>query len=637
METQTSGYNAVAFSALKYLPTTVSMNWYRSNESSNSSTLTYSVEVTGGNNSQSKINIGYYVSINGTTVYDTGSSGTTKVDTNNGIKKTGTISISHTDAKDFNILIYVVDKDGNIFQNNEKFTLPKLYPSSIATRLKVDVVGGASVNKLPYRTPTSYVYNGITWTANVDGSVTIDGTATDTSDFYLHGAWNHWQYKIHCEGEHYIHLTSKGDNPTRCIHMYIVDKGTNILANIYENQIYDMGTETDLTAVFLRVENGATVNNMTVYPMIANSNVPLDYVQYNEGTPVKGILGWTNYANMAIIHKNYKTNLYDYVDGTYKLLFQYERYYTTQKVREVRLLDVIPPEVELTDNSKLISCNTGSDNIEFEINLDVFAGTQISEVFYSMDYGKTWTSLPITSSISAHRTFVKRITLTWLDEIYLKLHGKNPVDEKEEIYIHEMPSDYKLWLNMSSLLSSRTKNLYDCGKSQKDLIDNSFYYNYDELTGIWTLHGIALKDITIKYKSREPVVITNENTDYTLSIQYLSGDVTTNSGSYSIKFKDGVGNITAPINQQTYLQRYHLSVPAIDGVYDQSKEFTQDQYITIKEGTEFNNFKFGIQLEAGLAITDFEPFGLVKGFTRRAFGNLKNNTDNKKIRHFYKK
>lgn len=643
MTTQTSGHYSIKFANVDKYPTTVHVNWVRSGESSSYSTISYSIEVTGGCNTTQSIQTGFYVQINDTTVYDTGSSGTAKIALTNGVKKSATLNISHTEAKVFGIKIYTVNNKGAISQGTKKFGLPKLYPSNIPTRMRIDVVENASDNKLPYS--TTETINGVTFTVNTDGSVTIDGTATANSDFYLHGIWNHRQYKLHFEGKHYIHLTDTGANFDRSAHMYIIKNGTSVLQDIYENAIYDFGSETDVTAVFIRVDKGLTVNNVTVYPMIAKSDIAIPYVKYNEGNSVKTIMNWTTFNNLATINKSYTTDFFNYVDGTYRLLYQYERFYTTQKVREIRHEMVIPPEVKLTDNSKLISSSINSDVVKFKIDLDVFAGVTISEAFYSMDYGKTWISIPLTSNNKAHKTFVKEIDLTWLDEIYLKLHGKNPVDEKEKVYIHEMPSTYKLRLNMSSHLRSATKNLYDCGSSMRGLqveditkgIPRELYYSYNELTGVWTFHGTATKDLTIKYSPRNVVMLTNDITDYILSIQYLSGDVTTNNGTYSVKFKNTIDNISAPIEKQTYIKSIHLTPTSDpDGIYDKHIDLLNDQHIYIKKDTVFNNFKIGIQLEPGSAVTDLVAYGLPNGFTRRAF-MAHNNTTLRKIRRVYKR
>lgn len=643
MTTQTSGHHSIKFANVDKYPTTVHVNWYRSGESSSYSTITYSIEVTGGCNTTQYISTGFYVQINGTTVYDTGSSGTAKINLTNGIKKTSTLNISHTENKDFVIKIYTVNNAGTVNQGTKTFTLPKLYPSSIPTRMRIDVVENASDNKLPYS--TTRTINGVTFTVNSDGSVTINGTATANADFYLHGSWNHKQAKLHFEGKHYIHLTDTGANFNHSAHMYIIEKGTSVLDDVYENHIYDFGNETDVTAVFIRVDNGITVNNVIVYPMIAKSEIAIPYVRYNEGTSVKTIMNWTTFNNLATINKNYTTDFFDYVDGTYRLLYQYERFYTTQKVREIRHEMVIPPEVKLTDNSKMLSCTANSDTVKFRIDLDVFAGVTISEAFYSMDYGATWINIPLTSNNKAHKVFVKEINLTWLDEIYLKLHGKNPVDEKEKVYIHEMPSNYKLWLNMSKPLRSATKNLYDCGSSMSGLqvenivkgIPKELYYSYNELTGVWTFHGEATGDVSIKYSPRRTVMMTNDITDYTLSIRYLSGDVTTNTGSYSIRFKNTFDDISTPIEKQSFIKKFHLNLTSDpDGEYDKHIDLLDDQYIYIKKGTIFDNFKIGIQLEPGTAMTDLVAYGLPNGFTRRAFMS-QNNTTSKKVRHIYKK
>lgn len=165
---------------------------------------------------------------------------------------------------------------------------------------------------------------------------------------------------------------------------------------------------------------------------------------------------WTSYNSGATINKHFKCQFNGYEDGLYRLRVQYERNYTTQIIQEEKIYEIIPPEVELYDESTITSCSANSDNITYHLKLISFAATKESDAWYSLDYGATWTQLSQTSKNGAYRYYEKDLTLSWLDYIIVKIHGKNPVDEKTEQWGHEMPSDYLVWLSWADRTNNDT-------------------------------------------------------------------------------------------------------------------------------------------------------------------------------------
>ena len=174
-----------------------------------------------------------------------------------------------------------------------------------------------------------------------------------------------------------------------------------------------------------------------------------DEFTYSEYTDpyVQNALPWTNYDNLQNINLDITTDLNGYEDGLYSMLVQYQRYYTTRTIAENVWFDVIPPSVELTNNSYIVSASDDSDIISFRISIDVFAATTSSLVQYSMDYGQTWTDIPNFVQNGAIKTYTLDLDLSWLDVIYIKANGVNPIYEQTETWIHEMPSNYLVWLS----------------------------------------------------------------------------------------------------------------------------------------------------------------------------------------------
>lgn len=144
-------------------------------------------------------------------------------------------------------------------------------------------VGGAGKQLLPNR--ASYSYNGITYTRNVDGSVTVNGTATALSAYNLF------------QTSDVANLT-----PSETYHMRLVGyEGTDIRMQAYSNNSWvaeTYGTDKSFTIpsdsttnyVRLRVIEGTTIDNVTVYPMVSKTEIT-EYEPYENICPITGFTG----------------------------------------------------------------------------------------------------------------------------------------------------------------------------------------------------------------------------------------------------------------------------------------------------------------------------------------------------------
>ena len=196
---------------------------------------------------------------------------------------------------------------------------------------------------------------------------------------------------------------------------------------------------------------------------------------------ITNLVPWTNIANRALVSKNFTHNLEPYLDGTYDLYIPYERYYTTFTSKESLITQIIPPEIVITDRSTVEWVGTDGAEFNFKMFVDVFGwcGTyKESEnphlggcwAEYSLDYGKTWTR-----AFDSKADRVINIPLTWLDEIWLRGFGANPVDSDNkftigkdedgnpiqvEIRKHDMYSCYKLWLSKNNIAEDWTRKIH---------------------------------------------------------------------------------------------------------------------------------------------------------------------------------
>ena len=138
-------------------------------------------------------------------------------------------------------------------------------------------------NLLNISTPKTHSANGITFTANGDGSITINGTATGNADFYIYGGWENTNTQMILDGIY--KFTIKANVESSDLHGYLIyDK--NVIGGVYKTNAPATLTiaNKDVSALMFRVNAGATVEDVTIYPILEkspNTNYKVDYVPYN--------------------------------------------------------------------------------------------------------------------------------------------------------------------------------------------------------------------------------------------------------------------------------------------------------------------------------------------------------------------
>lgn len=140
-------------------------------------------------------------------------------------------------------------------------------------RAEQNVLGAKNI--LPNNAANQTI-NGLTFTVNADGSVTVNGTATANTSFYVlnRKTWD-------CNNDTIFNgcPVNGSDNSFRCqVYDYTTSQsyidygiGVNLPKSVYGNSI----------DVFIRVANGYTADNITFYPMIRlASDIDNTYVPY---------------------------------------------------------------------------------------------------------------------------------------------------------------------------------------------------------------------------------------------------------------------------------------------------------------------------------------------------------------------
>ena len=160
-----------------------------------------------------------------------------------------------------------VTDDGTAYQ--------KSVPSNALPYAEVEKVGGmtrkcANLIPFPYAN-SSYEMNGITFTNNGDGSITVNGTATQQAYFILMSETSAYVNKT---------ISASGGKSSQC-QLVIINYGGD--GNYYDSGQGVTATPIGDIGVWIVVSGGATINNEIIYPMLNEGSTALPYEPYFEG------------------------------------------------------------------------------------------------------------------------------------------------------------------------------------------------------------------------------------------------------------------------------------------------------------------------------------------------------------------
>ena len=181
-----------------------------------------------------------------------------------------------------------------------------------------DTLGYTVSKNLLENTASSTTLNGITYTVNNDGSVTVNGTATSNIQIIISG-------KLYLPNGDYIlsGCPEGGSEASYFLEVYsttlgvfLYDVGQGINFSINRNESY---------YVRIRVKSGCTVENLTFYPMIRKADITDDTYEPFSGLDVdvrlNNILEWKLVGSVTsrtelTLPSNFK-ELYVKVESTY--------------------------------------------------------------------------------------------------------------------------------------------------------------------------------------------------------------------------------------------------------------------------------------------------------------------------------
>lgn len=139
------------------------------------------------------------------------------------------------------------------------------------------IIANCNKNLLPRTTKSTTTINGITYTMNPNGSITLNGTSTNTSDLYVLGAWNSNVGLMVLKKSLTYSLKETGNTNVKLILVSGTSGGYQSSLNPIT---FTPPSDYNLTCLLLRVENGTTVTNLTVYPQLELGFVSTDYMDY---------------------------------------------------------------------------------------------------------------------------------------------------------------------------------------------------------------------------------------------------------------------------------------------------------------------------------------------------------------------
>ena len=220
------------------------------------------------------------------------------------------------------------------------------YPQEIKSVVNptVKVVGKNLLNP----TLQTITENGVTCTANGDGTYTLNGTAISDTNFYIIGAYNN-DIKITLNPEkEYI---CKGTQDAK-IEMYIGNANNAVPSE--DGKSIQIKNTSSIAFVIFRVRSGSIINNVTVYPQLEEGSVSTAFEPYHEQTVTLpytlNAIPVSSGGNITIDGQQYIADYVDVERGKLARMVDTSKLDSTQSiVDKTEWLLAEPQEVPLTD------------------------------------------------------------------------------------------------------------------------------------------------------------------------------------------------------------------------------------------------------------------------------------------------
>lgn len=165
--------------------------------------------------------------------------------------------------------------ENKVYASNQEIFFPEYWNSAHWDLISEFVVDKEEL-KQPYLAAglyeTTFTSNGITWTVNSDGSVKASGTATAHSQFWIYSRTDASKYITLHEGTYLLRGCSEGGSDTTYYirsNRTLADESSQDYGRDYGEGVEFVVTDSNAkTGVWLNVETGTEVTNLTFYPSL---------------------------------------------------------------------------------------------------------------------------------------------------------------------------------------------------------------------------------------------------------------------------------------------------------------------------------------------------------------------------------
>ena len=331
------------------------------------------------------------------------------------------------------------------------------YPSEVEViegNIGIKTIGK---NLLP-NNATNQTMNGVTFTKNNDGSITINGTSTSVIKYQICNAG-----EIQLEPNDYI-LSSKNNIPSS---MWLTFRSHSVDMIALTNKNVGRFTLTKNSVdgnVYIYISSGVTVNNLTIYPMVRIANITDDtYEPYKEEITYIDLQG------------NFVGKL---PDGTKDRLYIKNNHLYLEKKIKKRILD---GSEELTlDGSSNGIYQFSFTVLDIKVKTDQQVINVISDYFKGVVWANSWTQDNAISSmmnIRKVRLYTSKFATieelkTWLSENNVTIYYELAEPQIIDLGYIKTPKTLEKTSNISLLANLETNMSLKYVQHTKTILDN---------------------------------------------------------------------------------------------------------------------------------------------------------------------
>lgn len=146
---------------------------------------------------------------------------------------------------------------------------------------KQKVYNGNQLIPYPHRS-SQRIINGVTFTSNSDGSITIDGTATSDADYYIYGNWANRNNTLFSNMSQ-ITLSIKGDGIVKLVVYTFGNEGMRGTSTV-NSTVFNLGSH-DGCCIYIHVDSGLIFDDFVIHPMINVGSIALEREPYVGAKP----------------------------------------------------------------------------------------------------------------------------------------------------------------------------------------------------------------------------------------------------------------------------------------------------------------------------------------------------------------